>query len=141
MTGVDHIGIAVENLEAALPLWRDVLGFEFVGIEVVPHEQVRVAILKSPGEGGARVELLEPTSPDSSVGKFLRKRGPGIHHLALRVTDLAVRMAALQRAGTPALDAEPRRGAEGSSVIFLHPKSAGGVLVELVQPAPGGRPT
>ena len=136
MTGVDHIGIAVRNLEAALPLWRDALGLEFVGIEVVPHDQVRVAILKSPGEGGARVELLEPTSPDSPVAKFLAKRGPGIHHLALRVDDLPARMSAMKAAGKPALDAAPRRGAEGASVTFLHPKSAGGVLVELVEPAP-----
>ena len=141
MTGVDHIGIAVPNLEAALPLWRDALGLEFVGIEVVPHDQVRVAILKSPGEGGARVELLEPTSPDSPVAKFLARRGPGIHHLALRVDDLVARMAKMSAAGKPALVPAPRRGAEGSSVTFLHPKSAGGVLVELVQLARRGTAT
>jgi methylmalonyl-CoA/ethylmalonyl-CoA epimerase len=133
VTGVDHIGIAVRSIEAALPMWRDALGLEFVGIEVVPHDQVRVAILKSPG--GARIELLEPTSPDSPVARHLERRGPGIHHVALAVDDLVARMAALVAAGHPAMDAAPRAGAEGAKVTFLHPHVAGGVLVELTQPA------
>lgn len=137
MTGVDHIGIAVKSLAEALPFWRDALGMELVGIEVVASEKVRVAILKSPGAGGARVELLEPTSPDSPIAKHLEKRGAGIHHLALKVDDIVGRMAALARAGTPAMDAAPRPGAEGAMVTFLHPKHAGGVLVELTQPAAG----
>jgi len=135
VTGVDHIGIAVRSIEAALPLWRDALGLEFVGIEVVPHDQVRVAILKSPGPGGTRIELLEPTSPDSPVARHLERRGPGIHHVALAVDDLVARMAALVAAGKPAMDAVPRAGAEGAKVTFLHPHVAGGVLVELSQPA------
>ena len=136
MTGVDHIGIAVAKIEDALPFWRDLLGLELTGIEVVPSEKVRVAFLRA---GSARIELLEPTSPDSPIAKALEKRGPGIHHVALAVDDVAARMAALKKAGCPALDEAPRPGAEGSKVTFLHPKHAGGVLVELVQPAPGGR--
>jgi len=135
VTGVDHIGIAVTSIEAALPLWRDALGLQFVGIEVVPQDQVRVAILKSPGAGGARIELLEPTSPDSPVARHLARRGPGIHHVALAVDDLVARMAALARAGKPAMDGAPRAGAEGAKVTFLHPHVAGGVLVELTEPA------
>jgi methylmalonyl-CoA/ethylmalonyl-CoA epimerase len=135
VTGVDHIGIAVPSIEAALPLWRDALGLQFVGIEVVPQDQVRVAILKSPGVGGARIELLEPTSPDSPVARHLERRGPGIHHVALAVDDLVARMAALAAAGAPAMDAAPRAGAEGAKVTFLHPHVAGGVLVELTEPA------
>jgi len=135
VTGVDHIGIAVRSIEAALPLWRDALGLQFVGIEVVPHDQVRVAILKSPGTGGARIELLEPTSPDSPVARHLERRGPGIHHVALAVDDLVACMAALVASGNPAMDAAPRAGAEGAKVTFLHPHAAGGVLVELTQPA------
>jgi methylmalonyl-CoA/ethylmalonyl-CoA epimerase len=134
VTGVDHIGIAVKSLAEALPFWRDALGLEFAGIEEVPSEKVRVAILKSPGPGGARVELLEPTAPDSPIARHLEKRGPGIHHVALKVDDVAARMAALAKAGTPALDGAPRPGAEGAQVTFIHPRSAGGVLVELTQP-------
>jgi methylmalonyl-CoA epimerase len=140
VTGVDHIGIAVKSIAEALPLWRDALGMELLGIEVVPSEKVRVAILKSKGPGGARVELLEPTGPDSPIAKHLEKRGPGIHHVALEVDDLAARMAALKRAGTPAMDESPRPGAEGAKVTFLHPKHAGGVLVELTQRPPGAGP-
>jgi methylmalonyl-CoA epimerase len=140
VTGVDHIGIAVKSIAEALPFWRDALGMELLGIEVVASEKVRVAILKSPAPGGARVELLEPTGPDSPIAKHLEKRGPGIHHLALAVDDLVARMAALQRNGTPALDDAPRPGAEGAKVTFLHPKVAGGVLVELTQPRAGARP-
>lgn len=139
MTGVDHIGIAVPRIEDALPLWRDALGMELVGIEVVESEKVRAAILKSPGVGGARVELLEPTSPDSPIARHLDKRGAGIHHVSLRVDDIAAVMAALKRAGRPAMDEAPRPGVEGSQVTFLHPRSAGGVLVELTQPPATGR--
>ena len=135
MTGVDHIGIAVEKLEDALPFWRDQLGLELVVIEEVPSEKVRVAFLRA---GSTRIELLEPTSPDSPIAKALAKRGPGIHHVALEVDDIVARMAALKAAGRPAMDEKPRPGAEGCMVTFLHPKTAGGVLVELTQPPPGG---
>ncbi len=136
MTGVDHIGIAVRKLTDAIPFWRDQLGLQFVAIEEIPTEKVRVAILKA---GATRVELIEPTSPDSPIAKYLEKRGPGIHHLALKVDDLSARMAALRDAGRPTLDDAPRPGADGSVVTFLHPGNAGGVLVELTQTA-AGRP-
>jgi methylmalonyl-CoA/ethylmalonyl-CoA epimerase len=131
-TALDHIGIAVTRLEEALPLWRDILGLPLEGIEIVESEGVRVAILPA---GDARIELLEPTRPDSAVARHLEKRGPGIHHVALRVGDLVTTMDGLKAAGKPALDAAPRPGAKGSKVTFLHPRSTGGVLVELTQPA------
>jgi methylmalonyl-CoA epimerase len=134
VTGVDHIGIAVRRLDEALPFWRDQLGVQFVGIEEIPTEKVRVAILKA---GGTRIELLEPTSIDSPIARYLEKRGPGIHHLALKVDDLASCMETLKRAGRPPLDDAPRPGASGSQVTFLHPGNAGGVLVELTQLPPG----
>ena len=139
MTGVDHIGIAVKSIADALPFWRDALGMELIGIEVVESDKVRVAILRSSGPGGARVELLEPTGPDSPVARHLEKRGPGIHHIALAVDDIEATMAALKRAGRPAIDEEPRPGVAGTKVTFLHPRLAGGVLIELAQPPAGVR--
>jgi methylmalonyl-CoA epimerase len=141
LTGVDHIGIAVKSIAEALPFWRDALGMELIGIEVVESDQVRAAILKSPGAGGARVELLEPTGPDSPVARHLERRGPGIHHVALAVDDLAATMASLRRAGRPAMDEAPRPGVGGTKVTFLHPHVAGGVLVELTQPPAARRAT
>lgn len=139
MTAIDHLGIAVAKLDDALPFWRDLLGMELAAIEVVESEKVRVAILRPKGDAhAARVELLEPTSPDSPIAKHLEKRGPGIHHVAMKVDDVRARMAALAAAGKPALDAEPRVGAGGCLVAFLHPKLAGGVLLELSQPPAGG---
>lgn len=139
MSSIDHLGIAVAKLDDALPLWRDLLGLELAAIELVPSEQVRVAILRPKGDPhAARVELLEPTGPDSPIAKHLAKRGPGIHHVALKVDDVRARMAALAAAGRPAMDTTPRPGAGGCLVTFLHPKTAGGVLVELSQPPEGG---
>ena len=134
MTGIDHIGIAVHRIEDALPFWRDQLGLELRGIEEVPGENVRVAFLRA---GGTRIELLEPTSPDGPIARALATRGPGVHHLALRVEDLAGRLAALAAAGRPAIGGAPRPGAGGSRIAFLHPRTAGGVLVELIEPARG----
>lgn len=139
MTAIDHLGIAVAKLEEALPFWRDALGLELVAIEVVASEKVRVAILRPKGDAhAARVELLEPTAPDSPIAKHLEKRGPGIHHVAMKVDDIAARMAALAAVGKPAMDSAPRVGAGGCMVTFLHPKSTGGVLLELSQPPAGG---
>lgn len=139
MTAIDHLGIAVAKLEDALPFWRDQLGMELVGIEIVASEKVRVAILRPQGDpSGSRVELLEPTAQDSPIARHLEKRGPGLHHVAMKVDDLVARMAALAAAGKPAMDTAPRRGAGGCMVTFLHPKLAGGVLLELSQPPPGG---
>lgn len=139
VTAIDHLGIAVSKLEEALPFWCDLLGMELAGIEVVASEKVRVAILRPKGDAqAARVELLEPTAPDSPIARHLEKRGPGLHHVAMKVDDIAARMVALAAAGKPALEATPRVGAGGCMVAFLHPKLAGGVLLELSQPPAGG---
>ena len=128
---VDHIGIAVESIETARRFW-EALGLEIRDIEEIPQEGVRVAMIEL---GGTRLELLEPTRPDSPVAKFLAKRGPGIHHVCLGSDDLAADDARLAAAGVERLRAEPTPGAGGARVQFVHPKSAGGVLVELSQPA------
>lgn len=125
---IDHVGIAVASLERAVPLWRALLGSAPAGREEVPAEGVRVAFF---GEGAGRVELLEPTSEDTAVGRFLDRHGPGVHHVCLTVEDLE---AALERARTRGLEPiEPsvREGAGGRRVAFFHPRSTGGVLVEL----------
>ncbi len=130
MTSVDHIGIAVRSVEERRALYR-ILGLELAGEGEVPSEKVRVALLDA---GGTRIELLEPTSPDSPVGSFLAKRGEGIHHVCFRVADIRAAMSELRATGFRLLSEEPRPGAEGSLVCFIHPSSAGGVLIELSQP-------
>ena len=127
--GVDHIGIAVESIETARRFW-EALGLEIRDIEEVPQEGVRVAIIEL---GGARVELLEPTRPDSPVAKFLAKRGPGIHHVCLASDALEEDDRGLAAAGVERLRAAPTPGAGGAKVQFVHPRSAGGVLVEISQ--------
>ncbi|HMS15518.1 MAG TPA: methylmalonyl-CoA epimerase [Planctomycetota bacterium] len=128
LEGIDHIAIAVESLSASIPLWRDQFQFEYHGTEEVASEGVRVALLV---KGPFRVELMEPMGSDSPVYKFLQKRGPGLHHLCLKVEGLDGHMAALKEAGLSMIHDTPRPGAEGRRVAFIHPKSAGGVLVEL----------
>ncbi len=130
MTGVDHIGIAVRSLDERLALYR-ALGLEVEGREDVPSEKVRVAFL--PAEG-TRIELLEATSPDSPIAAFIEKRGEGMHHVCFRVDDIRAAMASLKAQGVQLLSDEPRPGAHGSRVCFVHPRSAGGVLIELSQP-------
>jgi methylmalonyl-CoA/ethylmalonyl-CoA epimerase len=127
---IHHLAIAVNSLSQALPFWRDVLGLPLIGIEEVPTEQVRVAML---GAGAARIELLEPTTPDSPISTFLAKRGPGLHHVAFSVRDVRESSNAIAASGCPLIGAAARPGAHGSLVSFLHPKGTGGVLVELVQ--------
>ena len=127
---ISHIGIAVENIEAALPFYRDVLGLEFEGTEVVEEQKVKVAFLVI---GESRIELLEPTAPDSPVAKFLEKNGPGIHHLAYQVEGLADRLASLKEQGVRLIDETPRLGAHHTRIAFLHPKASGGVLTELCE--------
>jgi methylmalonyl-CoA/ethylmalonyl-CoA epimerase len=132
---VDHVGIAVESLKDRLPFWSEVLDLRVAGIETVDSEGVKVAFLPA---GDARVELLEPTRPDSPVARFLAKRGEGIHHLTFGVAAIGPVLERLAARGAPMLDRAPRPGAEGSRVAFLHPKATGGVLVELVErPRPG----
>ncbi len=127
---LDHIGIAVDDLDAAIELYRDKLGFEVGGVEDVPGFGVKVAFLPM-GEG--QVELVMPITPDSAMAKFLGKRGPGFHHLCFEVPDIRAELARLRDLGVEAVDSEPREGAHGTLVAFLHPKSTGGVLIELVQ--------
>ena len=129
---IDHVGIAVRTLESRIRFWAESLGLPVTGIETVETEGVKVALLPV---GEARLELLEPTRPDSAVAKFLDKRGEGIHHLTFDVEAIQPVLDALAAAGVEMLDTRPRPGAEGSRVAFLHPKAAGGVLVELVERA------
>ena len=125
---IDHVGVAVESIEAALPFYKKALGLEPVHREEVPSQKVRVAFLQA---GEASIELLEPTG-DGAIKKFLETRGPGLHHVAFHTSDIAGHMERLKKDGLPPLDAAPRPGARGHEVCFLHPKLAAGVLVELV---------
>jgi methylmalonyl-CoA epimerase len=122
---IDHIGIAVKSLADAKKFWCDKLGLKVVSEEEVPEQKVRVAIL----ENG--IELLEPTSPDSPVAKFIEKRGEGLHHLTLSTGNLGDRLKELKAAGVNLIDEKPRVGAGGTGIAFVHPKSTGGVLLEL----------
>ncbi|WP_445612654.1 methylmalonyl-CoA epimerase [Geobacillus sp. YF-1] len=127
---VDHIGIAVRSIEKALPFYTEVLGLPFLGIEEVESEQVKVAFLQA---GEAKLELLEPLSPESAVAKFIEKRGEGIHHVALGVEDITERIRELKEHGIRMIQETPKRGAGGALVAFMHPKSTGGVLYELCE--------
>jgi methylmalonyl-CoA epimerase len=129
--GIDHVGIAVKSIDEAKKFWVDTLGLTLSHIEEVPEQKVRVAILKT---GGTTIELLEPTSPDSPVQRFIEKRGEGLHHLTLQTDHLAERLNELKGAGIGLIDEQPRTGAGGAKIAFLHPKSAHGVLVELCEP-------
>ena len=147
---LDHIGIAVSNLAEALAFYRDALGLEVEPPEDVPSQRVRAHFIHltdsaGPGEGvparndrgreapGATIELLEATSDDSPIAKYIAKRGTGIHHITLRVDDIAAALAQLRARGVRLIDEAPRPGAHGSLVAFIHPSSAHGVLVELKQ--------
>ncbi len=127
---IEHIGIATEGIEASLRFWRDCLGLEVAHTEEVEEQGVRVAMLPV---GDTRIELLEATGASSPVAKFLAKRGAGVHHLAVRVSDIRLVLARLKAAGARLIDAEPRRGADNCLIAFIHPSSANGVLVELVE--------
>ena len=127
---VDHIGIATPTIEEGLGVWRDALGLEPHATEEVAEQGVRVCMLPV---GDTHVELLEPLSPASAVGKFLAKRGPGIHHIAIEVRDIEASLAELKQKGARLIDETPRVGARGCLVAFIHPSSTNGVLLELVQ--------
>jgi methylmalonyl-CoA epimerase len=127
---IDHIGIATRSIEEALQFWRDALGLGVEHTETVEEQGVNVAMLPA---GEPRVELLEPTGPGSPVARFLEKRGPGIHHVAVRVADIRAALARLKAEGARLIDEEPRTGAGGCLVAFVHPSSSGGVLLELVE--------
>jgi methylmalonyl-CoA/ethylmalonyl-CoA epimerase len=128
---ISHIGIAVASIEEASPFYRDVLGMEFEGTEVVAEQKVKVAFF---AVGESRIELLEPTADDSPVAKFLEKNGPGVHHVAYEVADLEQRLAALKAEGVRLIDESPRTGAHSTRIAFMHPKASGGVLTELCEP-------
>lgn len=127
---LDHIGLATRQLEEGLALWRDILGLEVDATEEIKEQGVRVAMLPI---GDTHVELLEPLSPESPVGKFLSKRGPGIHHLAVEVKDIHASLADLKKRGARLIDETPRVGARGCLVAFVHPATTNGILLELVQ--------
>ena len=127
---INHLGIATKGIDEALTFWRDAIGLENVHTEVVEDQKVRVAMLPI---GESRIELLEPTSDDSTISKFLEKRGGGIHHIAVEVDDIKTSLAILKQKGMRLIDESPRIGAEGCLVAFVHPSSTNGVLLELVQ--------
>lgn len=130
LTKINHIGIAVTSLDATLPFYRDSLGMAFAGTEEVAEQKVRVAMLQI---GESKIELLEPTSEDSPVAKFIEKNGQGIHHIAYEVDDVEAAIAKLVAEGARMIDEKPRHGAHGTRIAFIHPKSSNGVLTELCQ--------
>jgi methylmalonyl-CoA epimerase len=134
MNTIDHLGIAVKSLAEAKKFYK-AMGFEIGHEEVVEHEKVRVAMVPA---GDSRIELLEATSDDSAVARFIAKRGEGLHHVAISVEDLQATVDALKKTGTRFISDEIKIGAGGHLYVFVHPSSAGGVLLELVMDAPSG---
>jgi methylmalonyl-CoA epimerase len=132
LSAIDHVGVAVEDLESALALYTKSLGLPLVHRETVSEQGVEAALLDV---GDSHVELLQPLSPETAVGKFLARRGPGLHHVAYRVADVEQTLAELAEAGMRLIDEQARTGIRGSRVAFVHPASTGGVLTEIVQPA------
>lgn len=135
--GVDHVGIAVADLDEAIAWYAETFGLEATHTEVNEEQGVREAMLSAPGDStlGSAIQLLAPLRPESAIGKFLDRNGPGIQQMAYRVVDIEATSAALREQGKRLLYDAPRRGTAGSRINFVHPKDAGGVLVELVEPA------
>jgi len=131
---IDHVGVAVEDMDGALALYRDALGMPLAHRETVEEQGVDAALLDV---GDGHVELLAPLGPDTPVGKYLAKKGPGIHHVAYAVSDIDSELARLKEAGLRLIDETPRVGIRNSRVAFVHPAAVGGVLTEIVQPAEG----
>lgn len=131
LSTIDHVGVAVEDIDSALAVYRDALGMPLVHRETVAEQGVDAALLDV---GDGHVELLQPLGPDTAVGKFLARHGPGLHHVAYRVPDIEQTLNALAAAGMRLIDERPRTGIRGSRVAFVHPASTGGVLTEIVQP-------
>ncbi len=131
---INHLGIAVESIDAALQFWRDGLGLALEAVEVVEDQGVRVAMLPL---GESHIELLEATGADTPVGRFIAKRGAGIHHLCVEVADINAQLETLKARGIRLIDETPRHGAGGALVAFIHPASTGGVLIELTQTGSG----
>lgn len=130
LTKINHIGVAVKSIEETLPFYRDQLGMSYAGSEEVAEQKVRVAMLEV---GESKIELLEPTADDSPVAKFLEKNGPGIHHVAYEVHDIDAAITKLLAEGARMIDSQPRCGAHGTRIAFVHPKTSNGVLTELCQ--------
>lgn len=131
---VDHIAIAVKNLDEALHFYKTALGLPEIAIEVVAEQGVKVAKLDI---GNTHIELLEPLGPDTPVGKFIAARGPGLHHICVKVDDINSELANLKSQGIKLIDETPKIGAGGAQIAFVHPKSTGGVLLEISQPQRG----
>ena len=128
---IEHLGIAVQSIEESLPFFENVLGLKCYATEVVEDQKVKTAFLKC---GEVKIELLEPTSPESTIAAYLEKRGQGMHHMAFRIEDgVANALAEVSEKGIRLIDEKPRRGAEGLNIAFLHPKSTAGVLTELCE--------
>jgi len=125
---IEHIGIAVKSIENSLPYYETVLGLKCYNIEEVVEQKVKTAFFKV---GQTKIELLEPTSEDSTIAKFIENRGEGVHHIAFAVPDVAVALADVEQKGVRLIDKAPRNGAEGLNIAFLHPKSTCSVLTEL----------
>ncbi|MBO7291224.1 MAG: methylmalonyl-CoA epimerase [Bacteroidaceae bacterium] len=131
LSHIEHLGIAVKSLEEAIPYYENILGLKCYSIEEVADQKVKTAFFKV---GQTKIELLEPTSPESTIAGFIEKRGEGIHHLAFAVADgVANALAEVEGKGVRLIDKAPRKGAEGLNIAFLHPKSTGGVLTELCE--------
>jgi len=127
---IDHIGVAVSDLEKTIKFYRDQIGLDFKGTEVVEEQKVKVAFFPV---GESKMEFLEPTEQGSPVGKFIEKKGEGVHHLAFRVDNLEAKLEQLKAQGIELIDEKPRYGAGGARIAFLHPRSTGGILVELCE--------
>ena len=127
---IDHVAIAVRNLDTRITFYTDVLGLRCTSVEEIPDQKVRVAVFSV---GETRIELLEPTSPDSPIARFLEKRGEGLHHLALQVADISAALRQVASRGIMLIDETPRKGQGGKKIAFLHPKSTGGVLIEFCE--------
>ena len=135
VTAIDHVGIAVPDLDEAIAFYRDVLGLELTHVETNEDQGVREAMLSAPGDRGAAVQLLAPLGPDTTIGKFLDRKGPGVQQVAVRVTDIEAASEALRAKGLRVLYEQARPGTAHSRTNFVHPKDTGGVLIELVEPA------
>lgn len=127
---IDHIGIAVKDLDEAIHVYRDILGFKLEGIHTLNERMLKIAFFSL---GGSRIELLQPLSADSTVARFLETRGEGIQHLAVKVKNVEAVLEEFKRKGVTLIDEKPRAGAEGAKIAFVHPKSTRGVLLELVE--------
>jgi len=132
LIGIDHVGIAVEDLDAAVELYRRTLGVEPAHRDVVESQGINEVLFEV---GDSRIQLVSALGPDTPVGRFLAKRGPGLHHLGLRVDDVAATLQTLRAAGVPLVDESPLSGPRGTTIAFVHPAGMGGVLVELVEDA------